>query len=226
MKYNFITLVQKFRFLFSYITQKGFSELKFLKKIIEDDSNILDVGSNVGSFVDTIKKANKYVKVYSIEPDISLIKYQKKKFKKLNNIHYSNIGIDIKSGETKFYLRDPVSHSSLLKHHPDNKFNKIVSIFNVTVQTIEDFMKLQSIDQIKLIKIDTEGLDYDILLSIKNLIINKKIEFIKIEANKNSIEKIVNFAYSNNLKIVGISNLFYYQNRLNMVDLYLENKNL
>lgn len=225
MKYNLITIIQKFRFLFSYIFQKGFSEVKFLKEIIVDDSNVVDVGSNVGSFVLTVKKVNKNVNIYSIEPDKNLIKYQTNKFKKLSNIFYSNIGIDVKNGETKFYLRDPASHSSLLENHPDHEFNKIISILNISVQTVEYFMKLQKIDNIKLIKIDTEGLDYDILVSLKNLLINRKIEFIKIEANINSIEKIFNFAYSNNLKIVGISNLFYYKNKLNLIDVYLENKN-
>ncbi len=33
------------------------------------------------------------------------------------------------------------------------------------------------------------------------------------------------FAEDNNLFLIGINNLFHYKNSLNMLDLYLENKN-
>lgn len=225
MKYYVITLIQKFRFIFSYIFQKGFSEIKFLNSIITDNSIVLDVGSNVGSFIETVIKANKNVYVYSIEPDENLINHQIKKFQNLKNISYSNIAIDSKNGEATFYLRDPASHSSLLQDHPDSSFNKIISSINIPVKTIENFISSQQIDRVKLLKIDVEGLDYDILVSLKNLLINKKVDFVKIEANRDSIEKIISFAFSNNLKIVGISSMFYFKNKLNMMDVYFENEN-
>ena len=220
-----VSFIQKLNFLFTYIFQKNFSEIKFLKTIITKDSLVVDVGSNLGNFINTIKSINKNTNIYSIEPNLELINFQKKKFTRVNNIKYFNIGISTIKSVMTFYIRKPISHSSLLEYHPDSEFNEIVSTTQIQVETLSRFIEEQKIKKITLLKIDTEGLDYEILFSLKNQLLNKKIEFIKIEANNETFEKIISFCDSHNIKLVGISNMFYYRNKLNMMDIYLENKN-
>ena len=221
-----VSLIQKLKFVTSYIFHKNFSELDFLKSIVNEKSTIIDIGSNLGNFISFIKRVDKKAQVLSIEPNLDLIMYQKKKFRRHSNINFFNMGINSYSKLATFYIRNPISHSSFLKNHPDEEFNKIVKTTKIKVETLDNFLKKQNIEKITLLKIDTEGLDYEILLSLKNLLLNKKIEFIKIEANKDTFEKIISFANDQNLKLVGFSDAFYFRNRLVMMDIYLKNENL
>ena len=77
MKLKFISLIQKASFVLSYLMKNSFSESKFLKSIITDEAVVVDIGSNVGSFIKQILNTNKKTHVYSIEPNKELIKFQK-----------------------------------------------------------------------------------------------------------------------------------------------------
>ena len=97
-----------------------------------------------------------------------------------------------------FYYRNPTSHSSFSKAHQDEKFNKIIDTLEVQTINLEKFFIDQNIDKITLLKIDTEGHDYEVLYSTKNLILSNKINYIKIEANQENFEGIMKFAFELN----------------------------
>lgn len=225
MKPIIISFIQEISFLVSYLIRNAFSETKFLKTIILDKAVVVDIGSNVGSFVKLISKINKNASIYSIEPNKELIKFQKNKFKNRKNIKFYNLAIDIKEGSRVLYLRNPSSHSSFSKIHQDDKFNKIIGTVEVQTQTLKNFFSDQNITKITLLKIDIEGQDYEVLCSIKELLINKKIDYLKIEANQENIEKILAFALEFNLKFLGVTKSFYFQNRFKFLDVYFKNIN-
>lgn len=225
MQFKIISIIQKASFLFSYLFQNSFSENKFLKTIVLNDAIVVDVGSNIGSFIKLILKNNKKAQVYSIEPNIKLIEIQKNKFKNKKNIKFYNFAIDSEDGSRILYLRNPSSHSSFFKTHQDEKFNKIIDKVKVKTNTLEKFIFDQKISGITLLKIDLEGHDYEVLLSTKQLILNNKIAFIKIEANQEYFEKIMEFALESNLKFLGISKSFYFKNNFKFLDIYFKNNN-
>ena len=225
MKFLILTLIQKTSFLLSYLFKSGFSESNFLKTIILDEAVVVDIGSNVGSFTKLIFNTNKKAIIYSIEPNAELIKLQKNKLKNKKNIKFFNFAIDTKEGSRKFYLRNPSSHSSFSKTHKDEKFNKIVDTVEVQTYTLDKFFLDQNIKKITLLKIDIEGLDYDVFTSAKNLLLNNKIDYIKIEATQESFEKIMVFAFESNIEFLGISKSFYFKNKYNFMDIYFKNNN-
>lgn len=225
MQFTIISIIQKASFLFSYLFQNSFSENKFLKTILLNNAIVVDVGSNIGSFIKLILKNNKKAQVYSIEPNIKLIEIQKNKFKNKKNIKFYNCAIDTEDGSRILYLRNPTSHSSFFKTHQDENFNKIIDTVKVKTNTIEKFISDQKISSITLLKIDLEGHDYEVLLSTKQLILNNKIAFIKIEANQEYFEKIMEFALESNLKFLGISKSFYFKNNFKFLDIYFKNNN-
>ena len=173
--------------------KNSFSESKFLKSIITDEAVVVDIGSNVGSFIKQILNTNKKTHVYSIEPNKELIKFQKNKFRNRENIKFYNFAIDTKNGIRILYVRNPASHSSFFKTHQEEKFNKIVETVGVQTCTLEFFVD-QKITKITLLKIDIEGQDYEVFRSAKDLFFNNKIDYIKIEANQDSFKKIMEFA--------------------------------
>jgi len=225
MKFIIISFIQKLNFLISYVAKNSFSENKFLKTIILDEAVVVDVGSNVGSFIKLISNINKKAYIYSIEPNIELIELQKSKFKNRKNFKFYNFAIDINEGKRMLYIRNPVSHSSFSKIHQDEKFNEIIDTVEVQTHTLEKFFYDQNISKITLLKIDIEGQDYEVLCSIKDLLLNNRIDYIKIEANQQYIEKIMAFALELNLKFLGISKSFYIKNQFNFLDIYFKNKN-
>ena len=225
MKLKFISLIQKVSFVISYLIKNSFSESKFLKSIITDEAVVVDVGSNVGSFIKLILNTNKKTNVYSIEPNNKLIKFQKNKFKNRKNIKFYNFAIDIKNGNRTLYVRNPSSHSSFFKTHQEEKFNNIVETVEVQTNTLEKFFVDQNITKITLLKIDIEGQDYEVLRSTKDLLLNNKIDYIKIEANQDYFKKIMEFAFDSNLKFLGVSKSFYFENKFNFMDIYFQNNN-
>ena len=199
MKFIIISLIQKLSFLISYLIRNSFSENKFLKTIILDESVVVDVGSNLGSFIKLISNTNKNAYIYSLEPNAHLIKLQKNKFKNRKNLKFFNYAVDTIEGSRLFYFRNPTSHSSFSKVHQDEKFNKIIDTLEVQTINLEKFFIDQNIDKITLLKIDTEGHDYEVLYSTKNLILSNKINYIKIEANQENFEGIM-VSFELNLK--------------------------
>ena len=225
MKLKFISLIQKASFVLSYLMKNSFSESKFLKSIITDEAVVVDIGSNVGSFIKQILNTNKKTHVYSIEPNKELIKFQKNKFRNRENIKFYNFAIDTKNGIRILYVRNPASHSSFFKTHQEEKFNKIVETVEVQTCTLEKFFVDQKITKITLLKIDIEGQDYEVFRSAKDLFFNNKIDYIKIEANQDSFKKIMEFAFDSNLKFLGVSKSFYFENKYNFMDIYFQNTN-
>lgn len=225
MKFKIISFIQKVSLLNSYFLKNNFSEKKFLKTIISEKAVVVDVGSNVGSFINQILKINKKAIVHSIEPNLELIEFQKNKFIN-NNIKFYNFAIDSKNGQRMLYIRNPVSHSSFFKTHQEEKFNHIVDSVEVKVNTLEKFLADQNITKITLLKIDIEGHDYEVFHSSRNLFLNNNIEYIKIEANQHYLEKIIAFAIDSNLKFLGISKFFYYKNDFKFMDIYFKNNSL
>ena len=68
------------------------------------------------------------------------------------------------------------------------KIGKTKQEYEVEAISIDKYCHERNIENIDLLKIDTEGNDFDVLVSAKNLIENNKIKLIKIELNNN--EKI------------------------------------
>ena len=225
MKIKFISLIQKASFVMTYLMKNSFSESKFLKSIIKDEAVVVDIGSNVGSFIKLILNTNKKTNVYSIEPNSELIKFQKNKFRNRENIKFYNFAIDTKNGIRTLYVRNPASHSSFFETHQEEKFNKIVETVEVQTCTLEKFFVDQNITKITLLKIDIEGQDYEVFRSAKDLFLNNKIDYIKIEANKDYFKKIMEFAFDSNLKFLGVSKSFYFENKYNFMDIYFQNTN-
>lgn len=225
MKIFILSIFHKFKFALSYLFKNDFDEKKFLNSILEEGSTVIDVGSNIGSFINQIIRTNKNTKIYSIEPNKDLIHFQQKKFKKFYNVAYSNLAISDKNKTAIFYLRNSLSHSSLTKYHHESLVNKITKEVKVKVVTLEEFLISNKIAEVTLLKIDTEGNELKILKNSISLINNGLIKFIKVECNKDMILEILNFCQNNSLEILGFSNIFYLKNKFEMCDIFLKNTN-
>ena len=190
--------------LYSY--GKGFQKRKedlissyLIKNLeIEDEDNIIDVGANNGDFYLCFDKKINY---YGFEPSpivFSNLEYNIKN-QKIYNLGVSNI--DNKNVE--FYLNDEFGDSSII---PINNYSEKILIKTTTLDKIID-----AIDgNIKLVKIEAEGLEPEILHGLnKNL---NTIKYITIDCGfergkekKSTIAECSNFLLKKNFKMIDFS---------------------
>ena len=196
MKNNKI-LINLFSFLIAIIDYRNkkkiinFFKKKFNYKLLD----IIDIGAHKGETVDLLLKNFKINKIYAFEPNKNLFSVLKKKFDKNNNVMMYNMGI----GQKKEYknLNIMVDSSSSTFNNINRKsdyFKRKQRIFNfffknlefirsqqqIEVNKLSNIIDIQNINKVDLLKIDTEGYEYNVLKGIKNEEF-KKIKFIYFE---------------------------------------------
>jgi FkbM family methyltransferase len=168
---------------------------KFLSKNLNEDSIIFDVGSHKGETIFLINKFIKAKKVFSFEISKKNYKAMIRKIsnKKFNFIlHCNNFGLSDKSQKKVFSQAIETSSTTLSPINENSKyfkkkmralgFNKNENFFqkeHCYVDTLDNFLKNNNIERIDLLKIDTEGHEYEVLRGgSKNL---KDIKYIYFE---------------------------------------------
>ncbi|WP_147678348.1 FkbM family methyltransferase [Algibacter pacificus] len=165
----------------SYLTQllfwngyKSFEYSEIFEKLSKNTTVFLDIGSNIGYYSLIAAKSNPNIKVYAFEPAIGPKHYLNKNIA-LNNfqniIKSINLALSNQTGIIDFYEVESLKYKNL-KYNLSGEGNagtKTTSrnfIKNtVTAITLEHFITQENINQIDLIKIDTEGTEIDILKS-------------------------------------------------------------
>jgi FkbM family methyltransferase len=192
----------------SYLNK--FDELKFLlffKNYFGNKNvNIIDCGSNIGSYSIFFSIFLNCNKIYSIEAIPSIFNILNKNIKNNNckNIQTFNIGIGSKKGEIKLISKIPNNKGAFWFWYSDSKDDEIAlqtpfnmgykehetcinSNVKINCDTLDNIVKCN--DRIDFIKIDVEGMEIELLSGAKN-IINKNKPLLYIEGSANTIEDI------------------------------------
>ena len=153
---------------------------------IEKGNCVVDIGAHIGSF--SIFAAQKSLpgKVFAYEAsqeNFNLLS-ENTHLNQIKNIHPYNLAVSSKSGQINFYI-----HS--------NKALNFIFPYGGQLQTVNsislsDIFNQNHLDSIDVLKIDTEGAEYDILIStptkflkkIKNII----LEYHEIDTTHNSTQ--------------------------------------
>lgn len=187
----------------SYLTQllfwngyKSFEYSEIFEKLSKNVTNFLDIGSNIGYYSLLAVKANPKIKAYAFEPAIGP-KYFLNENIKLNefenNIIALNVALSNEIGTIDFYEVENVKYK-YLKYNLAGEGNagtkKTSRNFiknTVRATTLAQFVDSQNLSQIDLIKIDTEGTEFEILMS-GQLEIKKYEPIVICETLFNTIE--------------------------------------
>lgn len=189
-------LVEEFFFFIDiHIQQKRI--FTYLKKEISKFKHIsIDVGAHSGLYTDQIIKLNSKIKVLLFEPQYKYFKNLKFKYKKNRRIKIFNIALSNNSKISKLFINkhDLTTSLNLLKKNnsfffffksllfnssPEKMVSGEVKIRTRKLSTISIVKKSKKID---LIKIDTEGHDFNVLKGLENHI--NKTKFIVVEFHK------------------------------------------
>ena len=212
-------ILQKiFVFLLGIIDRKN--KLKILeffkKKIVNQFITVLDIGAHKGETIELFYGSFNVNKIYSFEPNVNLFKFLKsiKKYSTNNKIEIFNLGFGDKNEQKKLNIFTDTSSSTLNDINEKTLYfkrkKKFMSFFSrnknfllekqtVQIRNLSDFIFEHSIDKIDILKIDTEGYEYNILKGLNN---NNyaKIKFIYFEHHYDlMIKKNYKFSDINNL---------------------------
>ncbi len=199
-KFNLIVIKIFLKFI-GYNNYKNLNktgEKKFLDSIIsEGDGIVLDIGANIGNYSKYVLENSDY-NVISFEP----LNYSFSKLKKLQKIYKNrficfNLALSDKIGKTEIFyskknqhwanLDYEVNKISLLKDNKNKKICQRNSLDNFYQKNRKIFK-----GKTKLIKIDVEGHEYEVLKGSKKFIEKFRPEYIQIEYNWHHLIKNVN----------------------------------
>jgi len=176
--------------ILNYKSDNLTGEKKWLYRYLKNIKNpiVIDVGANIGDYTNTILNINKNAKVFAIEP-------HPKTFKKLKvniiseNIQLFNVGISDRQGILELFdykNNDGSSHASLYEDVIEDLHKGEVVSHKVEVNTLDELIG-KKVDRIDLLKIDTEGNEYKVLLGARQLLNSQKINAIQFEFNEMNI---------------------------------------
>ena len=194
-----------------FIHQK--SIINFFKKREITISNFIDVGSHKGLYTDLFLKNYKIKKVIMFEPQIEIFNFLKKKYLKDKRIKIYNRAVSNKNSLQSLKLNHHDLTTTLSVFNDDSFYLRLKAmLFGVKKMTYKKIkiktVKLDQIfnkkgtRQIDLLKIDTEGHEFEVLQGLNKKI--KNVKWILIEFHRDRIylkynpKKIHNYLLENN----------------------------
>lgn len=181
--------------------------------------NAFDVGAHKGETIDYLTKLKNLKKIYSFEPQDIVFKDLLKKYQKNKKVVLNKIALSRDIKRKKFYINELSSTSTFskinkksiwlkIKNKILNKKNSIKESVIVKTLTLDKYAELKKINNIDLLKIDTEGHELDVLKGCLKSINKNKIKYILIELHSSKMyenyskQEIEKFLKKNNFKII------------------------
>ena len=183
-----IYFAKKFLDFFDYFYQKKI--FKYLKKFLGENINIaIDVGAHRGETINKFNNFFKIKKIIAFEPSRENFKYLEKiKDNKYQNIEIYNLGCGNENKKTNLKFAFESSSSTISEINLNSKYfklkkklflglanKKLFSDEEIEIIKLDDFLDSHKIKEIELLKIDTEGYEFEVVKGLAN-----KLQIIKI----------------------------------------------
>ena len=138
---------------------------------------ILDVGANVGQSARQFIEDYDHAIVHSFEPADTIFRKLKKNTEDCDRIHCHQLAIGRQAEERAFVVKNLVSHIAA----PDEDLHGR-EVQTTHVERLDQFCKRQNIAQINILKIDTEGHDFEVLEGSDELCQRSMIDLVLVES--------------------------------------------
>lgn len=177
--------------------------------------NLFDVGCCQGNTIKNYYKNYNLKNIYGFEPNTENFKQLKEIFKDYPEVALFNLAISDCNMETKLYLSSDISGHSILPHttqHSELPSEKVTAI------RLDTWASQNNIQNLDLVKIDTQGNDFRVILGMGDLIKTVKILNIEVwfceDGYKNShlFHEVMNYLHENGLMLYNFATLTYYKN--------------
>jgi FkbM family methyltransferase len=147
---------------------------------------IFDVGANEGQTVHKMKKYFPIAYIHSFEPSNEIFKTLLHEIQKYNSVEAWNFGLGAEAGNFNFHENTLSSMSSFLESTQET-WGSIKKVKPVEVKKLDHFVDEIKVSQIDILKIDTQGFEYEVLKGGENLLKNGRIKLIYLEVTMHSM---------------------------------------
>jgi FkbM family methyltransferase len=203
--YNQLRHLQKIENLAGGTVMRS-SALETLKN--EHTFNVLDIGANYGDWAMAFHGLFPESKIYSIEADPDTYKVLCKNTEHLSKIQPINALLSSKVEKVTFYSNNISVFSSV---QPPPEGIGLSTPIALASKTLDKVLDEQEIESVKLLKIDTEGHDLEVLKGGGGIISKPSLQFIIVEfgidpenRRKIHINKFLSFLLERGFALVSV----------------------
>lgn len=162
------------------------SAVKYIKSKFRNRSQhvLFDVGANKGFYSLELLRVFGGIPtiLHSFEPSKGTYKVMLENIGSLNDIIPNNFGFGEKKETLKLYSNNPMSGlASVYERRLDYIGIDMSEFEEISIRTIDDYCIEKNIERIHFLKLDIEGHEYKCLQGAKNMLQQKKIDFIQFE---------------------------------------------
>jgi FkbM family methyltransferase len=154
--------------------------------ILKGDPLIFDVGANKGQTIELLRRAFRNPRIYSFEPARELAEGLRKKYSEVPVV-VEQMALGEKEEVRSFihYENNELSSFLTLNQDVENPFRetKVSCRESITIDTVESYAKRNNIRKIDLLKIDTQGFDFEVLRGAEDMLDGESIRAILVELN-------------------------------------------
>lgn len=183
---------------------------------------IFDVGACTGSVTFQYNDLFKKALIYSFEPYIPSFRILQESMRHHKNVRVFNIAFSDKTGHTEFYVNESSATNSILETHPDGGKNwnqrslNTIEKIQINTITLDEFIAKNKIEKIDILKLDTQGTEYQILEGAKKAMNENKIPLIYMEMitrptykGQKDLDEILLLLRNNGFKLYNFYNYSY-----------------
>lgn len=162
---------------------------------------VIDVGSNRGQSIKIFKKLNKKCIIHCFEPNASLCDKLRTRYSHEASVKVHNMGVSSFTGKTRFNETVINQTSTIEDLNYDSKYLKMKSLilgikptsmikksYEIKVTTLRDFITSSKLQKIDLIKIDTEGHEFECLKGLFDSG-DLQVDYIQVETHDDDMYK-------------------------------------
>jgi FkbM family methyltransferase len=158
--------------------------------LIDDGDIVIDVGANIGEYsLIAAQKVKQNGKVISIEPLKSTAQTLTQNFQLNNFTNFEVISKVIGNENKKVNLYKQLAGGTMGFVDSTLIGRKFEKTDEVEMTTIDEILSTRNIENVKVMKIDIEGYEFELLKGAKNSLKNKKITNMIIEVHINYLKE-------------------------------------
>jgi len=200
--YYMLNLFQKALGINNYKSDKDSGEIYWINYVLKNYKidTVFDVGAHTGEYSGLFRILGFSGKIYAFEPHPITYGILKERLREFDRNYCYNLGFSNKVGKQILFdhadidLKHGTPHATLYPEVIiDMHKSKKISSMEISLNTIDFFVKENGIQKISLLKIDTEGNEYSILMGAKDMIKNDLVDIIQFEFGEMNVASRVFF---------------------------------
>jgi len=156
----------------------AFRDMRYLSAV--PDPVIFDVGANVGQSVGIFRKYFPRPVIHSFEPGGAAFEQLTRATAGVPDLRLNNFGLASQAGSRTFIENARTDMSSLLEPGADC-WGEITRTYTIDVSTVDDYCAKNGIELIDILKIDTQGSEFDVIKGADAMMRKGAIHLIYLE---------------------------------------------